>query len=81
MTVTYFAALILGLGSPGAGLAEKAAFVAGAFLASLAWQTLLAAFGAFLHRRLSPRIRAGVVVVGNGIILAFAFVIGAALVA
>jgi threonine/homoserine/homoserine lactone efflux protein len=81
VTVTYFAALILGLGSPGAGLAEKAAFVAGAFLASLAWQTLLAAFGAFLHRRLSPRIRAGVVVVGNGIILAFAFVIGAALVA
>jgi threonine/homoserine/homoserine lactone efflux protein len=81
VTVTYFAALILGLGSPGAGLAEKAAFVAGAFLASLAWQTLLAAFGAFLHRRLSPRIRAGVVVVGNGIVLAFAFVIGAALVA
>jgi len=81
VTVTYFAALILGLGSTGAGLAEKAAFVAGAFLASLAWQTLLAAFGAFLHRRLSPRIRAGVVVVGNGIILAFAFAIGAALVA
>jgi threonine/homoserine/homoserine lactone efflux protein len=81
LTVTYFAALILGLGSTGAGLAEKAAFVAGAFLASLAWQTLLAAFGAFLHRRLSPRIQAGVVVVGNGIILAFAFAIGAALVA
>jgi threonine/homoserine/homoserine lactone efflux protein len=80
VTVTYFAALILGLGSTGAGLAEKAAFVAGAFLASLAWQTLLAAFGAFLHRRLSPRIRAGVVVVGNGIILAFAFAIGVALV-
>jgi threonine/homoserine/homoserine lactone efflux protein len=81
LTVTYFAALILGLGSTGAGLAEKAAFVAGAFLASLAWQTLLAAFGAFLHRRLSPRTQAGVVVVGNGIILAFAFAIGAALVA
>jgi arginine exporter protein ArgO len=80
VTVTYFAALILGLGSTGAGLSEKAAFVAGAFLASLAWQTLLAAFGAFLHRRLSPRIRAGVVVAGNGIILAFAFAIGVSLV-
>ena len=80
VTLTYFAALILGLGSTGVSLAEKAAFVAGAFLASLAWQTLLAAVGAFLHRRLSPRIRAGVVVVGNGIILAFALAIGVSLV-
>jgi len=81
VTVTYFAALILGLGSTGTSPAEKAAFVVGAFLASLAWQTILAAVGAFLHRRLSPRVRAGVILAGNGIILAFAFVIGAALVA
>lgn len=80
VTVTYFAALILGLGSTGDGPAEKVAFVVGAFLASLAWQTLLAAAGAFLHRRLSPQLRAGVIVVGNGIILAFAIAIGAALV-
>jgi arginine exporter protein ArgO len=81
LTVTYFAALVLGLGSTGAGPAEKAAFVAGAFLSSLAWQTLLAAVGAFLHRRLSPRLRAGVVLLGNAIILAFAIAIGAGLVA
>jgi len=81
VTVTYFAALILGLGSTGAGPAEKAAFVVGAFLASLAWQTLLAAVGAFLHRRLSPRLRAAVVLLGNAIILAFATVIGAGLLA
>jgi len=81
VTVTYFAALILGLGSTGDGPAEKVAFVVGAFLASLAWQTLLAAAGAFLHRRLSPRLRAGVILVGNGIILAFAIAIGAALIA
>ena len=81
VTVTYFAALILGLGSTGAGPAEKAAFVLGAFLASLAWQTLLAAVGAFLHRRLSPGLRAGVVLLGNAIILAFAIAIGAGLVA
>jgi arginine exporter protein ArgO len=80
VTVTYFAALILGLGSTGDGPSEKAAFVVGAFLASLAWQTLLAAAGAFLHRRLSPGLRVGVVAVGNGIILAFAFVIAAALI-
>jgi arginine exporter protein ArgO len=81
VTVTYFAALILGLGSTGAGPAEKAAFVIGAFLASLAWQTLLAAVGAFLHRRLSQRLRAAVVLLGNAIILAFAIVIGAGLLA
>jgi len=80
VTVTYFAALILGLGSTGTGPAEKVAFVAGAFLASLAWQTLLAAVGAFLHRRLSPRLRAAVVLLGNAIILAFATAIGGGLV-
>lgn len=80
VTVTYFAALILGLGTTGTAPAEKAAFVAGAFLASLAWQTLLAAVGAFLHRRLSPRLRAGVIVLGNAIILALAAVIAVGLV-
>ncbi|MFH1475575.1 MAG: LysE family transporter [Chloroflexota bacterium] len=81
LTVTYFAALILGMGSTGAGPAEKAAFIAGAFVASLAWQTLLAAVGAFLHRRLSPRLRVGVILLGNAIILAFAIVISAGLLA
>ena len=79
-TVTYFAALILGLTATGAGAAEKAAFVSGAFLASLSWQLLLAAAGAVLHRRLSPRLRIGVVLLGNAIILAFAVVIAAGLV-
>ena len=74
VTVTYFAALILGLTATGGGAGEKAAFVAGAFLASLSWQTLLAAIGAFLHRRLPPAARTVVIVLGNGIILAFAAV-------
>ncbi len=81
ITVTYFAALILGLTATGAGPAEKAAFVAGAFLASLSWQMLLAAVGACLHRRLSPGLRAAVIVLGNAIILVFAAVIAAGLVA
>ena len=81
VTVTYFAALILGLTATGTEPAQKAAFVAGAFLASLSWQTLLAAVGAFLHRRLSPALRAGVILLGNAIILVFAAVIAAGLVA
>jgi arginine exporter protein ArgO len=81
ITVTYFTALILGLTGTGVGPVEKAAFVAGAFLASLSWQLLLAAVGAFLHRRLSPRLRAGVIVLGNGIVLLFALVIATDLVA
>lgn len=81
VTVTYFAALILGLATTGAGPLEKGAFVAGAFLASLSWQSLVAAVGALLHRRLSPRLRAGVILLGNAIVLAFAAVIAVSLVA
>jgi arginine exporter protein ArgO len=79
MTITYFAALILGLGATGTEPAEKIAFVAGAFIASLSWQTLIAAAGAALHRRLAPRLRLAVGIVGNVIVLAFAAVIAAGL--
>ncbi len=75
MTITYFAALILGLGGTGTGPAEKTAFVAGAFLASLSWQTLIASAGAALHRRLAPGLRLAVGVTGNVIVLVFAAVI------
>ena len=77
MTITYFAALILGLGGTGTEPAEKIAFVAGAFIASLSWQTLIAAAGAALHRRLAPRLRLAVGVVGNIIVLAFAAIVAA----
>jgi arginine exporter protein ArgO len=79
MTITYFAALILGLGGTGSGAAEKIAFVAGAFSASLSWQLLIAAAGAALHQRLAPRLRLAVGVVGNVIVLAFAAVIAVGL--
>ena len=81
VTVTYFAALILGLTATGAGPTEKAAFVVGAFLASLSWQLLIAAVGAFLHRRLPAGLRTGVVLLGNAIILVFAAIIAADLLA
>jgi arginine exporter protein ArgO len=79
MTITYFAALILGLGTTGSGPAEKVAFVAGAFSASLSWQMVIATAGAALHRRLAPRLRLVVGVVGNVIVLAFAAVIAVGL--
>jgi threonine/homoserine/homoserine lactone efflux protein len=80
MTVVYFAALILGLASTGAGPAEKAAFVAGAGLASLSWQELIAFIGSRLHRRLSPRARAATAVVGNLVVIGLAAAIAIPLV-
>ncbi|MGZ6271914.1 MAG: LysE family transporter [Candidatus Limnocylindrales bacterium] len=72
MTVVYFGALIIGLPSTGESAAAKLAFVVGAFLASLSWQSLLAAFGAFLHRRAPEGVRLAVSVAGYLIVLGFA---------
>ncbi len=76
LTVVYFAAIVLGLGlaaelTPAAGVA----FVAGAFLASLSWQLLLAAVGAVVGRRLPPRFAVGAAIAGNVLILAMALLI------
>lgn len=81
MTVVYFSALILGLPAIGSGPAAKGAFVAGAFAASLSWQSLLAAVGALLHRRLPERTRIVAGVVGDLIVLAFALNIARGLIA
>lgn len=72
LTIAYFASLILGmqagtLDTPGSRLA----FVAGAGLASLSWQTLLAAIGALGHRHLSPRFQLAASLLGNLLIVAF----------
>jgi threonine/homoserine/homoserine lactone efflux protein len=75
MTVTYFVALILGLPEIGATAAEKLLFAAGAFAASLSWQSALAAFGSLLHQRLPARLQVAVSIGGNLVILAFAAVI------
>lgn len=81
MTVVYFAALILGLPALGAGTAEKLAFVVGAFLASLSWQSLVAFVGSLFHRRLPVRLQLGVSLLGNLIVLGFALNIARSLVA
>ena len=72
MTVVYFAALVLGLPSLGDGAAERVAFVGGAFLASISWQSLLAGVGAIVHRRLPARSLLATSLLGNLIVLAFA---------
>jgi threonine/homoserine/homoserine lactone efflux protein len=73
ITITYFAALILGLQDGAlAGAGAKALFVAGAFAASAAWQVLLIAAGAVLHHRLPEQARVLTGAIGNLVILAFA---------
>ncbi|HEY6064556.1 MAG TPA: LysE family transporter [Thermoanaerobaculia bacterium] len=69
-TVAYFAAFVLG-GSAGelAGGRARAVFVAGFTLASLSWNTLLAAFGAATHRFLSPRAQVFVSALGNVLVI------------
>ena len=73
LTLTYFAALILGLGDDTLGWAgDKGLFVVGAFVASAAWQLMLAGVGAVLHHRLSERALLATALVGNGLIAALA---------
>ena len=76
ITIVYFAAFVVGLGlADGLSAAGGAAFAGGAFLASLSWQMLLAAVGAIAGHRLSARVRAGTIVVGNLIVLGMAVTI------
>jgi threonine/homoserine/homoserine lactone efflux protein len=76
LTVVYFAAVVLGLGLADDLRAGQAAlFAAGAFLASLSWQTLLAAVGALVGHRISRRFQLGAAVVGNVVVLAMAALI------
>jgi len=71
-TVVYFAALVLALPALGAEPLSRPLFVAGAFLASLSWQTVLAAVGAVAHHRLPARFQVGITVLGNVMICGFA---------
>lgn len=71
LTIVYFAALILGR-DPEATLstADRIAFVIGAGLASLSWQTLLAGTGATARRYLSPRFQYFASLFGNLVVFA-----------
>jgi arginine exporter protein ArgO len=72
-TAATFAGLMIGLPAVArAGTGARVLFVAGAFAASLAWQSTLAAGGALLGHRLSPRARTITTVAGQLLVLALA---------
>lgn len=76
MTVVYFTALILGMdATQQLTRSDQLLFVLGAGLASLSWQTLIAALGGFGKQHLSDRFQRLAVIAGNMIIL----VLGAAI--
>jgi threonine/homoserine/homoserine lactone efflux protein len=72
LTVTYFAALILGRDvGASASIADKSAFVLGAGLASLIWQTVLAGLGSFARKHLSARFQQWATIGGNLLVIGF----------
>lgn len=73
LTVVYFTTMVLGnsMGRP-QGVGAALVFAVGAFAASLSWQLLLAALGAFGRKGLSPRARVAALVIGNLLILSLA---------
>jgi arginine exporter protein ArgO len=77
-TVVYFAALVtagvVGAAAPGA---DRAAFIAGAFVASASWQLLVAAGGSLLGRVLAgPAARRVTAAVGGGVVVLLALHLG-----
>jgi threonine/homoserine/homoserine lactone efflux protein len=71
-TVIYFVTLAVALPEVSTDVASRAAFVMGAFLASLSWQEALALAGALLHGRLTPLVQRVAAVASGVIILALA---------
>ena len=73
-TVIYFAALTVGLPFLG-DLSERLVFAAAAFIASLSWQCLLAAFGAMLGRGAGHRLRLPTAILGNLVVIALGLLV------
>jgi threonine/homoserine/homoserine lactone efflux protein len=71
-TVAYFVTLAVGLPQIAQDAGSRLAFAVGASLSSLSWQTLLAAIGAALHTRLTPRIELVTTLLSSAILAAFA---------
>jgi arginine exporter protein ArgO len=71
LTVVYFAALVLGDGADAAGPASFLIFAAGAGIASLSWQLLLALAGRMLGATLPPRVQVLTGAVGHSVVLVF----------
>ncbi|HEY8167545.1 MAG TPA: LysE family transporter [Candidatus Limnocylindrales bacterium] len=75
MTVTYFAALVLGLTALAEDPGSRLVFGVSAFIASLAWQSVVAGIGAIVHHTASARVRTLTSILGSVIVLAFAVLI------
>jgi len=70
VTITYFTTLILGLKTEFSGdLLSMSLFVAGAFLASLSWQTILAGTSGLAHKRMQPSLQKATFALGNIVII------------
>lgn len=70
VTVTYFTTLILGLKATGSGSTLNSfVFVAGAFLASLSWQTFLAGVSSLAHTRFPQALQTATFAIGNLMII------------
>lgn len=67
-TLVYFAAIAAGLPAVASSFATAALFVTGVAVASLAWQLLLVAGGALVHRRTGARLARLTSLVGNGVV-------------
>src|SRR5439155_208918 len=76
-TVAYFVTLAVGLPQIAQDAGSRVAFAVGASLSSLSWQTLLAAIGAALHTRLTPRIELATALLSSAILVGFALRIAA----
>lgn len=75
-TVIYFVAFIVGLGlADDLTGVQGVAFVAGAFLASLSWQLVLATTGAVAGSRLSEGVQRGTGVLGSLIVAGMAIAV------
>lgn len=73
LTVVYFATIVLGSGvANGLTARQGATFALGAFLASLCWQTLLAATGGLTRSKLPRRFHATASTAGHLLVLAMA---------
>lgn len=69
LTIIYFSALILGDIQTERSVLNRIVFVLGAGLASLSWQWLLAAFGAFAGRKLPARANQLLSIMGNLVVI------------
>lgn len=76
-TVVYFVSLAIGLPEISEDIGARVLFVVGVVLASLSWQTALAAVGAWLHTRLTPRIELATTLLSSAILVGFAIKIAA----